>query len=107
MSEKQEMRERLIRAKQLGSCECTGKYCDHHRGRCRRGLGKGWKMRLSPPRKEFGQPREGLEYLLRSSDALCADCAYGHPNPLFDPSMPPTHGHSGRPNEFKHRDPGA
>ena len=81
--------ERLIRAKKLGSCECTGKYCDH-RGRCRGGLGKGWKIRLRPPREEFGQPREitseAFEGLLEATNALCAACARRHPSLLFDPS---------------------
>lgn len=82
--------ERLIRAKKLGSCECTGKYCDHHQGRCGGGLAEGWKIRLRPPSEEFGQPREitaeAFEALLQATDALCADCAWGHPNALFDPS---------------------
>lgn len=79
--------ERLIDAKKkLGSCECTGRYCDHHRGRCGERLGEGWKIRLHPPGKEFGQPREmnseAFEALLQETDALCAACARGHPNLL-------------------------
>ena len=82
--------DRFIRAKKFGSCECTGKYCDHHRGQCGEGLGEGWKIRLHPPSEEFGQPREltseAFEGLLQATDALCATCARRHPSVLFDPS---------------------
>lgn len=82
--------ERLIRAKKFRSCECTAKYCDHHRGQCGEGLGQGWKIRLHPPRERFGEPREitsdAFEALLKATVALCASCASGHPHLLFDPS---------------------
>ena len=29
---------------------------------------------------------EAFDALLEATDALCATCARGHPNPLFDPS---------------------
>lgn len=83
-------RERLIRAMKIGSCACPGRYCDHHKGRFGQGLGPGWKMRLKPPRKELEELGEmtvrAFDTLVANTDALCADCARGHPNLLFDPS---------------------
>ena len=83
-------KQRLIRAKKAyGKCVCSGKYCGHS-GTCGKPLGQGWRMRLSPPTTEFGEPRlltpDQFEFLLSGTTALCRSCACQCPNPLFDPS---------------------
>ena len=66
--------ERVIHAKKLwGQCQCHGQYCGHI-DRCGQPLGEGWKIRLSPPQVEFGDPMEltaeEFDFLLRSTVAL-------------------------------------
>ena len=85
-------KERVIDAKKsFGQCQCRGRYCGH-RDRCGEPLGEGWKIRLSPPSADFGDPMEmtpkEFAVLLENTVALCTACVSHQPNPLIDPQRP-------------------
>ena len=82
--------EQLTRAKMsYPFCGCVNQFCAH-RGRCGEPLEGGWKIRLSPPRTDFGEPKlltpDGFDALLSATVALCHSCAAQCPNPLAEPS---------------------
>lgn len=81
--------ERLTKAQmKYPYCACISQFCGHQ-GRCGEYLHAGWKMRLAPPRTEFGEPQlltpDRFEDLLSETLALCPSCAAQCPNELADP----------------------
>ena len=74
-------------------CACVNQFCSHH-GQCGDPLAAGWKMRLSPPRADFGDPQlltpTGFEAMLSDTVALCRSCAVQCPNQLVEPQDRPS-----------------